>query len=237
MKQWSTPIVQTDAAVRRFDPKAIGTGLFASYRDACIQLAGQQAGQFDVTTMTMRYPADFEASSMLIHNAGITALSSLADLWLSDSNCDDLRVGLDYGEILSAFHLITQPQNWSYTKRHAHLVAHLGTWIGAYEAAMAGRQVSKETMDHVSPAPENPFTKNEWRFFWGVNVGPNIGSFAIKMTLIANISAAILHGDERARVITLDQWCMLMQEPRTIIDPYALPWCWFLDLPRKEING
>lgn len=234
MKNYGTSIIHTDVAIRRFDPSAISQGLFASYPEACTQLNLQQAGSFNVTTMSLRYPVGFEVSNLQMQESGISALCALSDLWLSDSNCDDLQVGLDYGELLSAFHLITQPLTWSYTKRHAHLVAHIGTWVGAYEAFEAGRPVAPETMDHVSPTPDNPFTKNEWRFFWGVDVGPNVGSFALKITLIANISAAILCGDERALAITLNQWRILMQEPRIVINPYEEPWRWFLDIPEPK---
>lgn len=228
-------ITQTDIAIRLFKPTAISQGLFASYPEACTQLKSQQPGSFYVTTMSLKYSDDFEKLNERIQEHGISALCSLTDLWLSDSNCDDLEIGLDYSEeLLSSAHLITQPQEWALIKRHAHLLAHLGAWVGGYEASEAGRPVAKDTMDHVSPAPINPFTKNEWRFFWGVDVGPNVGSFALKITLIANISAAILCGDERARAITLGQWRMLMQEPRTIINPYEKPWVWFLDLPQKK---
>ncbi len=236
MNGWNSPIVVTDNAIRRFDPEDLGNGFFGSYPASSTQLALQRDGAYDITTVEMLFPSNFCEPNKGTFDSGIVKLAEITDRWLESSNCDHLGVGHDIGDrtTLSCGALLKNPAKWAYCARHVHYLAHLCVWPAVWEAYQSGQPVSEETMDNVTQTPENPYSSDKWRFFWGVDVGPNIGLFGLKVALIANISAAILQGDERGHAITLDQWRMLMQEPKVSINAFAKPWFYFLGLPEHE---
>ncbi len=221
----------------KFDPNHINEGIFASYPKI--------AKRFDDAGVSgCVISLKLEYSGALLEDIGQThwevggiAIGGECDYVLNPQSCEEVGCGKDGQPPLTVYDLLQRPEADSRLLRFNHMIAHVGYNPMLKYAKASGLIAPEGSLENVAAVPENPFSQNAYRIFYGFDAGRDYHDAAQKIETLAQLSIAILEGSIEAYYLETRYWGILLQDAEIQIGSNIDPWRNFIGNYELSANG